>query len=115
MKMKYSILLVGGAAMVLLSSCNIYRNYTRPSEVTTAGMYRDPLSSSDTLCGDTVSMGNLPWQEVFQDPYLQSLIAQGLEHNIDLQTAYLRLQEAEASMQAARLAFVPSFNLNPNG
>ena len=101
--------------MMLLSSCNIYRNYTRPSEVTTAGMYRDTLSSSDTLRGDTVSMGNLPWQEVFQDPYLQSLIAQGLEHNIDLQTAYLRLQEAEASMQAARLAFVPSFNLNPNG
>ncbi len=26
MKIKYSILLVGGAAMMLLSSCNIYRN-----------------------------------------------------------------------------------------
>lgn len=45
-------------------------------------------------------MGNLPWQEVFRDPYLQSLIAQGLEHNLDLQTARLRVQEAEASLQA---------------
>ena len=115
MKIKYSILLVGGAAMMLLSSCNIYRNYTRPSEVTTAGMYRDTLSSSDTLRGDTISMGNLPWQEVFRDPYLQTLIAQGLEHNIDLQTAYLRVQSAHASLQAARLAYVPSFNLNPSG
>ena len=43
--------------MMLLSSCNIYRNYTRPSEVTTAGMYRDTLSSSDTLRGDTISIG----------------------------------------------------------
>ena len=115
MKIQYRILLAGLSAAMLLSSCNIYRNYSRPDEVTTAGMYRDTLSAADTLRGDTTSMGNLPWQEVFRDPYLQSLIAQGLEHNLDLQTARLRVQEAEASLQAARLSYVPSFNLNPNG
>ena len=115
MKIQYRILLAGLSAAMLLSSCNIYRNYSRPDEVTTAGMYRDTLSAADTLRGDTTSMGNLPWQEVFRDPYLQSLIAQGLEHNLDLQTARLRVQEAEASLQAARLSYVPSFHLNPNG
>ena len=78
MKIQYRILLAGLSAAMLLSSCNIYRNYSRPDEVTTAGMYRDTLSAADTLRGDTTSMGNLPWQEVFRDPYLQSLIAQSL-------------------------------------
>ncbi len=115
MKIQYRILGVGLLATMMLSSCHIYRNYSRPDELTTEGMYRDTLSATDTLHGDTISMGNLPWQEVFQDPYLQGLIAQGIENNLDLRSAQLQIQESEASLQAARLAYVPSFNLNPNG
>ena len=74
MKIQYRILLAGLSAAMLLSSCNIYRNYSRPDEVTTAGMYRDTLSAADTLRGDTTSMGNLPWQEVFRDPYLRTAL-----------------------------------------
>ena len=36
MKIQYRILLAGLSAAMLLSSCNIYRNYSRPDEVTTA-------------------------------------------------------------------------------
>ena len=111
MKIQYRILLAGLSAAMLLSSCNIYRNYSRPDEVTTAGMYRDTLSAADTLRGDTTSMGNLPWQEVFRDPYLQSLIAQGLEHNLDLDGGIAAAVEHLATVNVQNIAHVVSLSL----
>jgi len=98
----------------LLSSCHIYKSYKRP-EVLTSAMYRDTVSVKDTLASDTINMGNLPWNEVFRDPKLQILIEQGLAHNVNLQTAVLRVEEAKASLLAAKLAFAPSFALAPQG
>jgi len=91
----------------LLSSCHIYKSYKRP-DVATSAMYRDTLSVKDTLVSDTINMGNLPWKEVFRDPKLQILIEQGLSHNVNLQTAMLRVEESKAGLVAARLAFAPS-------
>ena len=72
MKRKYSALLAVAGAAVMLGGCNIYRPYSRP-QMETAGLYRDTVSVTDTLSGDTVNFGNRPWQEVFTDPKLQSL------------------------------------------
>ena len=91
---------------VLLSSCNIYKKYNRP-DVDMEGLYRDPVSVNDTLVSDTTNMGNLPWEEVFTDPQLQQLIRQGLEQNSDLQTAILKVKEAEAGLMSSRLAYLP--------
>ena len=52
---------------------------------------------------------------MFTDPYLQQLIQQGLDNNTDLQSAYWRVKEAEATLKSARLAYLPSFNFAPNG
>ena len=113
--MKYSYMIVGVSALVLgMSSCNIYRKYQRP-EMRTEGLYRDVNSDTDTLRGDTTNMGNLPWREVFTDARLQALIEEGLENNLDLQTAALRVKEYEALLTSARLAYLPSFNLTPSG
>ena len=114
MKRKYSALLAVAGAAVMLSGCNIYRPYSRP-QMETAGLYRDTVSVTDTLSGDTVNFGNRPWQEVFTDPKLQSLIEQGLSSNIDLLSAALVVQEYQAQLTAARLAYVPSFTLAPSG
>ena len=103
MKRKYSALLAVAGAAVMLGGCNIYRPYSRP-QMETAGLYRD-----------TVNFGNRPWQEVFTDPKLQSLIEQGLSSNIDLLSAALVVQEYQAQLTAARLAYVPSFTLAPSG
>ena len=92
MKRKYSALLAVAGAAVMLGGCNIYRPYSRP-QMETAGLYRDTVSVTDTLSGDTVNFGNRPWQEVFTDPKLQSLIEQGLSSNIDLLSAALVVQE----------------------
>ncbi len=98
----------------LLSGCHIYKPYSRP-EVDTKGLYRDPVSATDTLASDTANMGNLPWEQVFTDPMLQALIRQGLAENTDLQKAALVVKEAEAGLLSARLAYTPSLNLAPNG
>lgn len=102
-------------ATALLSSCHIYKSYDRPSDIDVSGVYRDPYSVTDTLVTDTANMGNLPWTEVFRDPKLQALIIQGLESNVDLQTANLRVEQAQAILLSARLSYLPSINLAPQG
>lgn len=99
---------------MLLSSCSLYKRYSRP-EVNIGGLFRDPVSGTDTLVSDTLTMADLPWEEVFTDPDLQSLIRIGLERNADLQTALLRVQEARAGLLSARLAYTPSLALSPQG
>jgi len=101
-------------ATAIFSSCSIYKTYQRP-QVETSGMYRDTTSVNDTLASDTTNMGNLPWKEVFKDPKLQALIEMGLSKNVDLQTAMLRVEEVKAALLTARLAFLPSLSLSPQG
>ena len=60
-------------------------------------------------------MGNLPWKEVFRDPKLQTLIEQGLENNVDMQAAILRVQEAKVMLTSAKLSYLPSINFAPQG
>lgn len=99
------------AIAVLLNSCGIYSKYTPVSEVPD-GLY----GLADTvLAADTASLGNLSWQEMFTDPYLQEVIGRGLQHNTDLQVAQLKIKEAEAALMSARLAYLPAFALSPEG
>ena len=97
----------GDAAM---AGCGIYKPYTRPEEIKTDGLYGQGVETVDTM-----TLGNISWQEMFTDPYLQQLIQQGLDNNTDLQSAYWRVKEAEATLKSARLAYLPSFNFAPNG
>lgn len=102
-------------ATAMLSSCHIYKAYDRPETITTSGIYRDPASATDTLVSDTTNMGNLPWREIFRDAKLQALIEEGLANNVDVQAAALRVQEAKALLTAAKLAYLPSINIAPQG
>ena len=87
-------------ATALLSSCHIYKSYDRPEDITTSGLYRDPVADNDTLVSDTANFGNLPWREVFTDPQLQSLIETGLKQNTDLLSAAQNVKAAEASLMS---------------
>lgn len=99
------------ATAALLSSCGIYSKYKPVSEVS------DNLfgSADSAFIADTNSLGNLSWRQMFTDPQLQALIETGLEKNTDLQTAYLKVKEAEASLASARLSYLPSLSLAPEG
>ena len=103
------------SAAVLLSSCGLYNKYERP-DVDTKGLVRDTQSLTDTLAvQDTTSFGNLPWRTVFTDPQLQALIQQGLDNNPDLLNAALNVKMVNEALKIAKLAFLPSVALSPQG
>ena len=103
------------SAALLLSSCGLYNKYERP-EVKDEGLVRDPISITDTLAvQDTTSFGNMPWRTVFTDPQLQALIEQGLENNPDLLNAALNVKMVNEALKIAKLAFLPSVVLSPQG
>ena len=104
----------GLAMLTMFNSCHIYNKYHRP-DVDVEGLFRDTIAAGDTLAADSLNMGNLPWEEVFTDTILQNLIRIGLEKNSDLQSAMLQVEAAQASFNAARLAFLPTLNLTPQG
>lgn len=99
--MKRTFLTLVAAAM--LTSCGIYTNYQRPDRVRTDGLY----GNAEKPDGDTSNLGRLPWRDVFTDVRLQALIERGLRNNTDLGRAHLQVEQAEASLSAANLAFRP--------
>ena len=103
------------SAAMLLSSCGLYNKYERP-DVDTKGLVRDTVSLTDTLAvADTTSFGNLPWRSLFTDPQLQTLIQQGLDNNPDLLNAALNVHMVNEALKIAKLAFLPSVAISPQG
>lgn len=91
--MKKAHILVIIIAVLALSSCQSYKNFSAPPEIDTKGIVRG-ISNN----GDTITIADIPWKEYFTDPDLQVLIAEGLQQNIDLQIALSRIKQAEASL-----------------
>ena len=108
-------ILIIAVASLMMSSCGLYNKYERP-EVNTKGLIRDLTSDTDTLqVNSDENFGNLPWREVFTDPQLQSLIAKALENNTDLRNAALNVKMMETALTVAKLAFLPSVAVAPQG
>ena len=110
MKMKfayYTFILLW--AVCLMTGCSIYKPYSRP-EVQTEGLYRDLEETRDTA-----SIAILGWRNLFSDKNLQALIEKGLERNTDLRVAHTRVKAAEAVLMNARLSYLPSVVLTPDG
>ena len=105
MKKLFSIILAG----TLLSSCSLYKNYERPADIITDGIYGDMQTAGDN------SLGDLKWRDIFTDPQLQALIQRGLNQNSNMKNAELRIKEADYALQCAKLAYIPSFYFNPSG
>ena len=118
MKKQFILLAVVG---LVLTSCGIYTKYQCPEDITTDGLYGHDLDgqSLDSLslfaASDTASIASLSWRELFTDPQLQSLIEQALQGNTDLLSARQRIKEAEATLMSAKLSYLPSFMLTPQG
>jgi multidrug efflux system outer membrane protein len=94
-------------AFSVLLSCKITKTYNRP-EVGATGLYRDQQGS------DTTTIASLPWQSLFADTALRSLIQEGLNNNLDLKTAVQRILESQATLQQSKAAFYPSLSGNVN-
>lgn len=88
------------------SSCGILNtNKYKTPESDSADLFRGETPT------DTTTIANIPWRDYFADPALQALIDEGLANNFDLQIAYTRIQQAEASLVMAKSAYFPTVAL----
>lgn len=106
--MKLNKFIFVALAAASISSCGVYKNYERPAEINAEGIFGDAQDGSR-------SMGELKWREVFTDPTLQALIEKGLAQNSNIRQTDLRIQQAQNSLKAAKLAFAPSLAFSPSG
>ncbi len=97
-------------ACFLLSSCGLYKNYERPEDIRTDGLY-----GSAQVGNTEQSLGAKAWREFFTDPTLQALIERGLSQNANMRQVDLQIQEAQAYLKVAKLAYIPSLSLAPQG
>jgi multidrug efflux system outer membrane protein len=56
---------------------------------------------------EAVSIADLPWWEVFEDPVLEQLVLEAIGANLDLRAAVARVQQARALVGVAQSPFYP--------
>lgn len=93
--------------LFMLCSCGVYSDYQRPEQLPIDGLYRDSISTDS----DSTFLASLSWKDLFTDPLLVEWIEVGLENNSDMGIARLKLEEAMAALNASKLAFLPSLEL----
>ncbi len=95
----------------MLSSCHIYKKFEMPQDDPVTAEYSRALEEAP----DSAAYGNLQWQQVFTDPLLQDYISRALANNVDLENARLNIDIARANLLGAKLSYLPSVALTPNG
>ncbi len=98
-------------AVLSMSSCHIYKKYETPDQTALTAEYKQARESQL----DSAAFGNLLWEDVFTDPMLADLINQALTNNTSIRNAQLNVQLAQAQLQGARLSYLPSLAITPNG
>lgn len=102
---------IGAALAVSLSGCHIYQKYETPTSTPLTKEYAEVKAQEP----DSTAFGNLRWQDVFTDPVLADLISRALVNNTDLRNAQLNVEAAQAQLLGAKLAYLPSLAIAPNG
>ena len=105
---KYIYIVLAG---LVLSGCGVYKKYQSQNEAP-----ENLFGSGDSIAEAALqenSMAEISWREFFTDPYLQRLIDSALVRNTDMQSARIAVEQAQASLKAAKLAYLPSLSLNP--
>lgn len=110
-KSKIQLLLVSALLLPTLSGCGLYKKFEMPTDTQLQARYVEAREAEL----DPDALGNLPWQRVFTDPMLADLINRALESNTNLENARLNVKIAHAGLKGARLSFLPSLTLAPQG
>ena len=95
----------------VMCSCGVYKKY-QPQNEAPDGLFGSGDSIAQAAL-DNSSIADISWREFFTDPLLQQLIDSALARNTDLASARLMVEQAQASLLAAKLAFLPSLSLYP--
>ena len=97
---------------LLMTSCGVYRNYERPSDLQTDGLYGSIVTVPE---GSPEGLGAKAWREFFTDPQLQALIERGLSQNLSMRQLDLQIQETQEYLKCSKLAYIPSLAIAPQG
>lgn len=93
------------AALVLLSGCMMGPDYRRPDITAPQDWHPEAAKQAGTA---PAAIGE--WWTVFQDEILTDLIHQAAAGNLDLKTAYARIEEAAAVKGIAKGDYWPQIN-----
>src|SRR5699024_1572019 len=91
---------------VVLSSCLATKSYKKP-DIETENLY-----PYDNVELDSTTLADMPWQQVFEDPQLRSLIKEALNNNLDLQKAIQQIRVAEANYYQGKMSLLPNLGVN---
>ena len=110
--MKVRNIFIAAAVSLLLTGCGLYNKYEQKAEAPAEafGSTQDIKSATGQE-----SIAQMSWREFFTDPLLQQLIEQVLASNTDLNSARLAVEKSEASLSAAKKAYLPSLFFSPQG
>jgi outer membrane protein, multidrug efflux system len=105
MSRPFGSIIIFGLVTTALAACGVTKHYQPPG-----------IENVDTFRGaashDTTSMASLSWRQVFTDTALKKVIARGIAQNLDLQTAYTRIRQAQAYYKQSRAAYLPDLDAN---
>lgn len=113
--MKKNLLFASFLLLLTMSGCNIYTQYKQPDLAVVDSLYQRLPIDTTVISVDNTSIGFMSWRAVFTDTLLQKWIDYGLAHNTDMKIAQLRVEQAEATLLASQLAFVPNVSLSAQG
>lgn len=100
----------GLVSLLLLPSCMLGPNYSRPgTEANSFFRFGGSSGSSSKTFGD------LDWRSVYRDPALRDLIEDGLANNLDRKAAAARVIQAQANLTAVRSRLVPTIGVGYGG
>jgi NodT family efflux transporter outer membrane factor (OMF) lipoprotein len=100
-------------ACLAFMGCGLYDKYEQKT-ATPADVFGTNVPGGLAAQGDS-SIAQMSWREFFTDPLLQQLIEQVLANNTDLNSARIAVQKSEASLKAAKQAYLPSLFFSPSG
>ena len=86
---------------LLATACMVGPDYKKPEVASPDSFRAQPLETQ------TQSFADTPWQNIFSDRALQTLVTESLTNNTDLQVAVARIQQARAMVEVARSEALP--------
>jgi multidrug efflux system outer membrane protein len=100
------LFLLGLATFV--GGCTMIPKYERPAAPVSESWIDNTIATN----GAANAAADIDWQEFFDDPRLQKLIALALENNRDLRIAALRVEQFRAQYRIQRSELFPGFQGN---
>jgi NodT family efflux transporter outer membrane factor (OMF) lipoprotein len=111
---RYALPVAGLAVSLLVNGC-LLRNPPTASELREQALEHATLPAQWTGAAADAAAVREGWLATFNDPALEALVSEALQHNADLTVAAARVEQARGYAKAAGAAIFPSVSLLARG